>query len=63
MRTIALESFKILNNLSPAYLNDLLTFKNHSYNFRYQKTHQSIYLHNNQLYFRSYVNNVIKKCR
>ena len=31
MRTIALESFKILNNLSPAYLNDLLTVKNHSY--------------------------------
>ena len=26
MRTIALESFKILNNLSPAYSNDLLTF-------------------------------------
>ena len=38
MRAIALESFKILNNLSPAYLNDLLTFKNHSYNFRYQRT-------------------------
>ena len=34
MRTIALESFIILNNLSPAYLNDLLTVKNHSYNFR-----------------------------
>ena len=30
--------FKILNNLSPAYLNDLLTFKTHSYNFRYQRT-------------------------
>ena len=27
MRTIALESFKILNNLSPAYLNDLFTVK------------------------------------
>ena len=27
LRTIALESFKILNNLSPVYLNDLLTFK------------------------------------
>ena len=26
MRKIALESFKILNNLSPAYLNDLLNF-------------------------------------
>ena len=35
---IALESFKILNNLSPVYLNDLLTFKKHSYSFRYQKT-------------------------
>ena len=38
MRAIALESFKILNNLSPVCLNDLLTFKNHSYDFRYQRT-------------------------
>ena len=38
MRTLALESFKILNIFSPAYLNDLLTFKNHSYNLRYQRT-------------------------
>ena len=38
LRAVALESFKILNNLTPAYLNDLLTFKNHSYSFRYQKT-------------------------
>ena len=38
MRTIALEPFKILNNLSPAYSNDLLTFINHSYIFRYQRT-------------------------
>ena len=37
MRTIALESFKILNNLSLANLKDLLTFKNNSYNFRYQR--------------------------
>ena len=28
MMAIALESFKILNDLSPAYLNELLTFKN-----------------------------------
>ena len=28
LRAIALEAFKILNNLSPVYLNDLLTFKN-----------------------------------
>ena len=27
LRVIALDSFKILNNLSPVYLNDLLTFK------------------------------------
>ena len=27
-----------MNNLSPAYLNDLLTFKNHSYNFRCHRT-------------------------
>ena len=33
-----MESFKILNNLAPAYLNDLLTFKNNSYSFRYQRT-------------------------
>ena len=38
LRAIALEAFKILNNLSPVYLNDLLTFKNLSYSFRYTKT-------------------------
>ena len=27
LKSIALESFKILNNLTPVYLNDLLTFK------------------------------------
>ena len=26
-----------MNNLTHAYLNDLLTIKNHSYNFRYQR--------------------------
>ena len=31
LSTIALESFKILNNLTPVYLNDLYTFKIHSY--------------------------------
>ena len=35
LRAIALEAFKILNNLSPVYSNDLLTFKNLSYSFRY----------------------------
>ena len=38
LRAIALEAFKILNNLYPVYLNDLLTFKNLSYSFRYTKT-------------------------
>ena len=38
LRAIALEAFKILNNLSSVYLNDLLTFKNLSYSFRYTKT-------------------------
>ena len=38
LRAIALEAFKILNNLSPVYLNDLLTFKNLSYSFRYTQT-------------------------
>ena len=38
LRAIALEAFKILNNLSPVYLNDLLTFENLSYSFRYTKT-------------------------
>ena len=38
LRSVPLESFKILNNLTLVYLNDLLTFKNHSYPFRYQKT-------------------------
>jgi len=37
-RAVALEAFKILNNLSPIYLNDLLTFKHHNYSFRYTKT-------------------------
>ena len=37
-RAVALEAFKILNNLSPVYLNDLLTFKHHYYSFRYTKT-------------------------
>ena len=38
LREIALEAFKILNNLYPVYLNDLLTFKNLPYSFRYTKT-------------------------
>ena len=38
LRAIALEAFKILSNLSPVYLNDLLTFKNLSYSFRHTQT-------------------------
>ena len=38
LRAIALGAFKILNNLSPVYLNDILTFKNLSYSFRYTQT-------------------------
>ena len=38
LRAIAFEAFKILNNLFPVFLNDLLTFKNLSYSFWYTKT-------------------------
>ena len=38
LRTIALEAFKILNIRTPAYLHDLLTYKNNSYSFRYTNT-------------------------
>ena len=37
-RAIALEAFKILNNQTPVYLIDLLTYKSHSYSFRYTNT-------------------------
>ena len=33
---IALESFKILNKLSPSYILDLVKFENTNYSFRYQ---------------------------
>ena len=35
LRAIALEAFKILNNQTPVYLSDILTYKPHSYPFRY----------------------------
>ena len=38
LRAIALEAFKILSNQTPVYLSDLLTFKSHSYSFRYTNT-------------------------
>ena len=36
IRKIAIETFKILNNLSPSYILDLVKFKNTNYSFRYQ---------------------------
>ena len=38
LRAIALEAFKILNNQTPLYLSDLLTYKSHYYSFRYTNT-------------------------
>ena len=38
LRAIALEAFKILNNQTPVYLNDFLTYKPHSYSFRFTNT-------------------------
>ena len=38
MRTIALESFKIMNKISPCFLHDLIEIKNNTYNFRYVNT-------------------------
>ena len=35
MRLLAFETFKILHDLSPDCLSDLVKFKNQSYNFRY----------------------------
>ena len=38
MRTIAIETFKIINKETPQYLHDLVTLKNNKYNFRYSNT-------------------------
>ena len=38
IRFIALETFKILHKESPTFLHDLVSYKNNSYNFRYQNT-------------------------
>ena len=35
IRLIANETFKILNNMSPVYLQDLVSYKNSTYSFRY----------------------------
>ena len=36
LRTMAIETFKILNDLAPPCLNDLVSFKHSTYNFRYK---------------------------
>jgi hypothetical protein len=38
MRTIAIETFKIINKETPQYPHDLVTLKNNKYNFRYSNT-------------------------
>ena len=38
MRTLALESFKIVHGKSPLFLQDLIVLKNNRYNFRYSNT-------------------------
>jgi hypothetical protein len=38
IRTIALETFKIINRKSPLFIQDLGIIKNNSYNFRYTNT-------------------------
>jgi hypothetical protein len=36
LRTIAVETFKIIHNQSPSYLHDLISIKDQKYNFRLQ---------------------------
>ena len=38
MRTMALETFKILNKSNPEFIKNIITIKENSYNFRYQNT-------------------------
>jgi hypothetical protein len=38
MRTMALETYKIVNKSSPEFLHNLITLKENSYNFRYKLT-------------------------
>ena len=38
MRIMALETFKILNKSSNEFIQNIITIKEHSYNFRYQNT-------------------------
>ena len=38
MRTMALETFKIVNKSSPEFIQNIIKIKENSYNFRYQNT-------------------------
>ena len=38
IRTIAIETFEIINKEPPQYLHDLVSLKNNKYNFRYSNT-------------------------
>ena len=38
IRSIALETFKIINKNCPSYLYDLINIKKHQYSFRYSNT-------------------------
>ena len=38
IRTIAIETFKIINNQSPLYLHDVVQIKQNKYSYRYQNT-------------------------
>ena len=38
LRTMAIETFKIVNKSCPLFLQDLVTLKGHSYSFRYTQT-------------------------
>ena len=38
MRTMASETFKIVNKSNPEFIQNIITIKENSYNFRYQNT-------------------------
>jgi hypothetical protein len=38
LRSIAIETFKIIHKESPIYLHDLVNIKKHNYSFRYENT-------------------------
>jgi len=42
IRTIATETFKIINKQSPVYLHDLIQIKQNKYYYRYKKNYSTI---------------------